>query len=116
MALDLQQAYEESKDYPHQMGRIIARSWVDPQFKAALIANPAQVLRQNGIPVPPTMHLTAGEAAPGSTYHIPLPPRPPEVTDEQLSGVAADDSSCAGTVASLSCPCCSVGTASSAHG
>ena len=114
MAFDLQQAFESSSDYPHIMGRIISRTWSDPEFKSSFIANPAQVLRDNGIPVPEGMQLTAGDAGAGNV-NIPLPPRPPEISDEQLGSAVGDGDSCAGSGGSLSCPCCSAGTAGSAH-
>ena len=36
----------------NEFGKIIAKAWRDPAFKAALIANPAAALKAEGIVVP----------------------------------------------------------------
>ena len=44
-----------------EFGKIIAKSWRDPAFKAELIANPAAALKAEGIDVPAGMAVTVLE-------------------------------------------------------
>ena len=71
-----------------EIGKIIAKAWHDPAFKAALIANPAAALKAEGIDVPAGMAVTVVENT-DKHFHLVLPPVPSdELSDEALDGVA----------------------------
>ena len=72
----------------NQFGKIIAKAWRDPAFKAALIANPATALKAEGIDVPAGMAVTVLENT-DKQFHLVLPPVPTdELSDEALDAVA----------------------------
>jgi len=106
-------------DYPEAIrlenevsAKIIARAWVDPAFKARLIADPVAVLREAGVVIPEGMRFEVREIpesgrkpAGGPLYYLVLPPKPSE---EQVGGGEIDDevaaARCSGTWHSL-CGC-----------
>ena len=71
-----------------ELGKIIAKAWRDPAFKAELIANPAAALKAEGIDVPAGMTVTVLENT-DELFHLVLPPMPTdELSDEALDTVA----------------------------
>ena len=69
-------------------GKVIAKAWRDPAFKAALIANPAAALKAEVIDVPAGMTVTVLENT-NKQFHLVLPPVPTdELSDEALEAVA----------------------------
>ena len=49
--LDLIIEHYETKTGPHIGARAVARAWVDPQFKAALLADATKAIATLGVPV-----------------------------------------------------------------
>ena len=75
-------------DIDTQFGKIIAKAWRDPAFKAELIANPAAALKAEGIDVPAGMAVTVLENT-DKQFHLVLPPVPSdELSEEALDAVA----------------------------
>ena len=71
-----------------ELGRIIAKAWRDPAFKAELVANPAAALKSEGIDVPDGMAVTVVENT-DKQFHLVLPPVPSdELSEEALDAVA----------------------------
>ena len=71
-----------------ELGKIIAKAWRDPAFKAELIANPAAALKAEGINVPTGMAVTVVENT-DKQFHLVLPPVPSdELSDEALDAVS----------------------------
>ena len=69
-------------------GKIIAKAWRDPAFKAELIANPAAALKAEGIDVPAGMAVTVLEHT-DKQFHLVLPPVPTdELSEDDLEAVA----------------------------
>ena len=69
-------------------GKIIAKAWNNPAFKAELIANPAATLKAEGIDVPVGMAVTVVENT-DRIFHLLLPPVPTnELSDEAIDVVA----------------------------
>ena len=81
-----------SENY-NAVGKIIAKAWRDPAFKAELIANPAAALKAEGIDVPAGMAVTVLENT-DKQFHLVLPPVPSdELSDEALDGVSGGSGS-----------------------
>ena len=77
-----------------EFGKIIAKAWRDPVFKAELIANPAAALEAEGIDVPAGVTVTVLENT-DKLFHLVLPPVPSdELSDEALDAMAGGWSSC----------------------
>jgi len=69
-------------------GKIIAKAWRDPAFKAELIANPAAALKAEGLDVPDGVTVNVVENT-DKLFHLVLPPVPTdELADEQLGSAA----------------------------
>ncbi len=69
-------------------GKIIAKAWRDPAFKAKLIANPAAALEAEGFEAPAGMTMTVVENT-DKHFYLVLPPAPTdEISDEALESVA----------------------------
>ena len=69
-------------------GRIIARAWRDPAFKAKLIADPKAVLHEAGVTVPTNITVQVLEDT-ATSFHFVLPPKPlAELSDEALEKAA----------------------------
>jgi len=78
----------------NDFGKIIARAWRDPAFKAELIANPAAALKAEGINVPDGMAVTVVENT-DKQFHLVLPPAPSgELSDEALEAVSGGGLRC----------------------
>ena len=70
------------------LGKIIAKAWRDPAFKAELIANPAAALKAEGIDMPAGMAVTVLENT-EKHFNLVLPLVPSgELSDEALHGVS----------------------------
>jgi len=67
----MKKTFEERKEY----AKIIAKAWVDVEFKAKLLADPAAVLAENGIEIPEGMTVKVVERKENEIM-IPLPPKP----------------------------------------
>jgi Nitrile hydratase, alpha chain len=95
VAIDMQ-SQEQARKY----GQVVARAWSDETFKRRLLAEPAAVLREQGIEVPSEVEVRMVENT-DRVVHLVLPPTPAEgeLSDEQLDRVA-------GGFTSMSyCPC-----------
>lgn len=77
------------KEFQKTLGQITAKAWGDPAFKKRLMADPAAVAKEFGMPLPPGVQIKVIEDSP-TVRHFVLPPRPPaaELSDEQLDQVA----------------------------
>jgi len=72
-------------------GKIIAKAWRDPSFKAKLIADPHAVLKQAGVPVPAGVTVKVVENT-DTHFHLVLPPKPAgALSDEALDKAAGAD-------------------------
>ncbi len=65
---------EQTKNM-QQWARIIAKAWADEDFRAKLLADPAVVLRSEGMDVPEGMTLKVVENT-DATTHIVIPAKP----------------------------------------
>jgi hypothetical protein len=74
---------------------VVARAWADPAFKAKLIADPAVVLKENGLLVPAGVTIKVVENT-DKVLHLalPLPPAPEELSEEELHRAAGGGERC----------------------
>jgi hypothetical protein len=69
-------------------GKIIARAWREPAFKAKLIADPQAALKEAGVTVPVGVTVKVVENT-DKHFHFVLPPKPAgEFSDEALDNLA----------------------------
>jgi hypothetical protein len=94
---------DDWKEYQKSVSRLIARAWLDEEFKQRFISEPAAVLAENNLAVPEGVQVRVNEGASvGSitslgagiddvVYEIPLPPKPEELDDTQIRSWAGGD-------------------------
>jgi hypothetical protein len=77
------------QDLTKALSQITAKAWSDAAFKERLLADPAAVAKEFGVPLPAGMQIKVVEDSP-TLRHFVLPPRPAaeELSDEQLEHVA----------------------------
>jgi hypothetical protein len=69
--------------------RLVARAWSDPAFKAKLLADPAGVLKANGLSVPAGVAVKVWENTDRLlNLVLPVKPAPAELSDAELHQVA----------------------------
>ena len=70
-------------------GKIIAKAWRDPAFKAQLIADPHGTLKSAGVDMPAGVTVKVVENT-DKHVHLVLPPKPTgDISDELLEKIAA---------------------------
>ena len=70
-------------------GKIIAKAWRDPSFKAKLIADPQGTLKQAGVSIPGDVTVKVVEDT-DTHFHLVLPAKPAgALSDEALDQAAA---------------------------
>lgn len=80
----MKKTIEDSKEY----AKVIARAWVDEEFRKKLLAEPATVLAENGVEIPEGVTVKVVERKENEVL-LPLPYRPTsELSDEDLEKVA----------------------------
>ena len=80
---------ETKQDNAAAYGKMVAKAWRDPAFKAKLLADPNAALKDAGIPVPAGVTVKVVENT-DTHVHLVLPPKPTrELSDEALDRVAA---------------------------
>ena len=75
--------------FEYQWGQLVARAWADPAFKAKLLADPAGVLKENGLTTPAGLQIKVTENT-DKVLNLVLPMKPPaqELSEEELHRVA----------------------------
>ncbi len=77
--------HEEREAFLRAYGRVIRRAWNDAAFKQRLLADPARVLREEGVAVPEGIEARVLEDT-ERVRHFILPRQPePEPAEEELS-------------------------------
>ena len=76
------------RDRAAAYGKVIARAWRDPSFKAKLIAAPQDTLRQAGVDIPDGVTVKVLENT-DMHFHLVVPARPAgALSDEELDQAA----------------------------
>jgi len=65
---------------------IIAKAWSDTDFKAGLLANPAETLQAEGIEFPAGVKVKAVENT-SEQFYLVIPQKPDDLSEEQLDQV-----------------------------
>ena len=76
-----------------KMNQIIAKCWADEAFKTKLLADPAATLKAEGAEVPAGLTVKAVENT-DKVFHLVIPAKPTDLSDEDLDTVAAGSSWC----------------------
>jgi hypothetical protein len=74
-------------DQAKQYQQLIAKCWADDAFKQQLMAAPVETLKQEGMEVPEGMTIQVVENT-GHVFHLVIPTRPTELSDEALGGAS----------------------------
>lgn len=89
----------DRKEMRKVLAKLIAKAWADARFKAKLMADPASVLRAEGVAIPEGMTIDVFENT-DERIHLVIPKKPDELSDEALDVAAAggqyswDDNNC----------------------
>jgi hypothetical protein len=79
---------DKEQDKASSYGKIIAKAWRDPSFKAKLMADPHGTLKQAGVAVPAGVTVKVVEDT-DKHLHVVLPPKPTgALSDEELDQAA----------------------------
>lgn len=79
------QATLQQGNWQKAWGMLVAKAWSDDVLKQRLVDNPAAVLEEHGIEVPPGVQLSVVEDT-EDVYHLVLPASPSgELIDEELT-------------------------------
>lgn len=71
-----------------KISQLIAKCWADESFKQKLLADPAATLKAEGTELPAGLSVKALENT-DQVFHLVIPARPTELSDEELDTVAA---------------------------
>ncbi len=70
-------------------GKILAKAWTDEAFKQRLLKNPTQILKENGVEVPPDFTFKLHENS-DKVFHLTIPKKPEKsLSAEELKSIAA---------------------------
>ena len=77
---------EQTKQYQ----QIVAKCWANDDFKSQLMADPAAVLKAEGMVLPEGVNVNAVEDT-AQSIHFLIPAKPDSLSDEDLDNVAGGD-------------------------
>jgi Nitrile hydratase, alpha chain len=76
-------------DWSKQWSKLIAKAWANEAFKKGLLADPAAVLQEHGLTVPPGVQVKVVQNT-DQVLYLMLPPAPSgELAEEDLEAIAA---------------------------
>ncbi len=73
--------------WEQQWGQVVAQAWSDDGYKQRLLADPAAVMAEQGLTPPAGKQVRIIEDA-ADTLSIVLPPKPDELSDDELDQAA----------------------------
>ncbi|OEU65344.1 MAG: hypothetical protein BA863_15685 [Desulfovibrio sp. S3730MH75] len=65
----------EQNEQQKQWAKIVAKAWADEDYKQRLLANPANVIKDEGMEIPEGVEIKCVEATETQTWIV-LPPKP----------------------------------------
>ena len=84
-----------SEEQGKKISQLIAKCWSDESFKQKFIADPAAIFKAEGVAVPAGLSIKAVEDT-DIVLHFVIPPKPAELSDEELDKVAGGFTECQG--------------------
>lgn len=79
----------EHDEWETKYSRLIAKAWTNEAFKRRFLANPAAVLKEEGLEVPYSVEVKVVEGTDSLLYLV-LPPKPSEeLSEEDLQAFSA---------------------------
>jgi hypothetical protein len=77
-------------EWEAKYSKLVAKAWTDEAFKERFLANPAAVLKEEGLEVPPYVQQVKVVEGNDSTLDLILPAKPSEeLSEEDLQSFAA---------------------------
>ncbi|HEY2573907.1 MAG TPA: NHLP leader peptide family RiPP precursor [Verrucomicrobiaceae bacterium] len=73
-----------------KLSQLVAKCWADDGFKRKLLSDTATTLKSEGVEIPAGMSVKALENT-DKLFHLVIPPRPAEMSEEDLDKVAGGD-------------------------
>ncbi len=74
----------DREEFQKAYGKVVAKAWSDPDFKAKLLADPKTVLKENGLEFPQDVEILVVENT-EEIVHLILPPEPAgQLSEEEL--------------------------------
>ena len=81
----------DREEFQKAYGKVVAKAWADPDFKAKLLADPKTVLKENGLAIPDDVEFRIVENT-DKIVHLNLPPEPTgQLSEEELEKVAGGE-------------------------
>lgn len=74
-------------DHTQKLSQLIAKTWADEAFKRQLLADPTAVLKAEGLALPSGLTVKVVENT-EQLFHLVLPPKPTELSDDSLDRVS----------------------------
>jgi len=92
----------DTQERAGKLQHIIAKAWMDEGFKKRLFADPAAVLKEQGVEMPPGIQVKILENT-ENVFYLVLPTKAPcgELSGQELSAVAGGNNELAQTIADL---------------
>jgi hypothetical protein len=78
----------EPQEQATLLSQTIAKCWADEGFKQRLLSDATATLKAEGVEIPQGLKVSAHEST-AESLHIIIPPKPTELSDEDLNGIAA---------------------------
>ncbi|QFY44509.1 NHLP leader peptide family natural product precursor [Candidatus Methylospira mobilis] len=78
--------HPEYDEHDEQFARLIAKCWADEAFKAKLLANTAETLKEEGFEVAEGITVKAVEDT-NTVFHMVIPQRESALSDDELSHI-----------------------------
>ncbi len=75
------------EEVSQKISQLIAKCWADEGFKQKLLADPARTLKDEGAEVPAGLTVNVLENT-DQVFHLVIPPKPTELSDDDLGRVA----------------------------
>lgn len=82
------------QNYATQYSTVIAKTWIDPDFRTRLVEYPEQVLAEYGIRFPAGVKVKVDANASSGHVTLGLPPRPAGISDEDIRHHFVTDAGC----------------------
>jgi len=89
----------DREEFQKAYGKVVAKAWADPDFKAKLLADPRTVLKENGVAIPEDVEYRVVENT-DQVVHLILPAAP----SGQLSEEALETLAGGGRIAGIDLP------------